>query len=288
MEMFASFGRTWNIAKICWGILQKDRELVVFPILTGVGMVIWASILGGLTVMTGAMDRLQASGGDAGELTSTDLVLLFIAYFGMSFLIIYFNTALVGAAMIRIRGGDPTLSDGFGISNRRLPQILGWALISATVGLLLRLLRQAARDNMIGQIVLALVGGVWSYLTFFVVPVIVVEGSGPIGAIKRSSALFKKTWGEQFVANFGFGLLFIGAVILGAIPAFLIAAISPVVGIAVAVVTVGGAAAIVSSLEGIFKAALYVYAAENVVSSEFPADALRISYTQPGAARGII
>lgn len=275
--MIGTFGRTWEIAKVCWQILQKDRELVLFPIFSGIGMVILAALVAGAGLATGALGRLQAAETET-ALTGGEIGLLFLAYFGLAFIVIYFNTALVGAAMIRIRGGDPTVGDGFAIANSRLPQILGWALISGTVGLLLRILRDQARDNMFGQIVISMVGGVWAYLTFFVVPVIVVEGAGPIAAVKRSSALFKQTWGEQFVANFGFGLLFVGAVIVGIIPAVLLAQIAPAIGIAVAVVTVGIAAGIVASLEGIYKAALYEYAAEDVVAGEFSKDYLRDSY----------
>ena len=141
---------------------------------------------------------------------------------------------------------------------------------------------------MLGQILVSIVGGAWSYLTFFVIPTIVVEGVGPVQAIKRSSSLFKKTWGEQFVSTFGFGLLFVGAVILGALPALIVGQISPVLGVAVGVVTVGGAAALVSSLEGIFKAALYEYAAENVVAEDFSIEVLKGSYQQRGPARGLI
>ncbi len=283
--MFATFGRTWNITKICWQILQKDRELILFPIFSGVALAILAVLVLGVGGATGAIGRLQDAQAASAGLAGGDLGLLFIAYFALSFIVIYFNTALVGAAMIRIRGGDPTVRDGLAIANRRLPQILGWSLISGTVGLLLRVLREQAGDNMFGQIIISMVGGVWAYLTFFVVPTIVVEGVGPVEAIKRSSSLFKRTWGEQFVSNFGFGLLFVAAVVVGILPALLVAQISPAAGLVVGVVTVGAAAAVVSSLEGIFKAALYEYAAENVVANEFSVELLRGSYQARGGVR---
>ncbi len=178
--MFATFGRTWNITKICWQILQKDRELILFPIFSGVALAILAVLVLGVGGATGAIGRLQDAQAASAGLAGGDLGLLFIAYFALSFIVIYFNTALVGAAMIRIRGGDPTVRDGLAIANGRLPQILGWSLISGTVGLLLRVLREQAGDNMFGQIIVSLVGGVWAYLTFFVVPTIVVEGVGPV------------------------------------------------------------------------------------------------------------
>ena len=275
--MFATFGRTWNITKICWQILQKDRELILFPIFSFVALAVLAVLVMGIGGATGAFGRIDTEAAGAG-LAGGDILLAFVSYFALSFVVIYFNTALVGAAMIRIRGGDPTVRDGLAVANRRLPQILGWSIISGTVGLILRLLREQAGDNMFGQIIISIVGGVWAYLTFFVVPTIVVEGVGPIEAIKRSSSLLKRTWGEQVVSNFGFGLLFIGAALVGILPALVIAQISPMAGIAVGVLTVGLAAALVASLEGIFKAALYEYAAENVVADEFSEDLLRGSY----------
>ena len=283
--MFATFGRTWNITKICWQILQKDRELILFPIFSGVALAILAVLVLGVGGATGAIGRLQDAQAASAGLAGGDLGLLFIAYFALSFIVIYFNTALVGAAMIRIRGGDPTVRDGLAIANGRLPQILGWSLISGTVGLLLRVLREQAGDNMFGQIIISMVGGVWAYLTFFVVPTIVVEGVGPVQAIKRSGSLLKRTWGEQVVSSFGFGLLFVAAVVVGVLPALVIAQISPAAGLVVGVITVGVAAAVVSSLEGIFKAALYEYAAENVVADEFSAELLRGSYQARGGVR---
>ncbi len=284
--MFATFGRTWNITKICWQILQKDRELILFPVFSGAALAILAVLVLGVGGATGAIGRLQDVRPESVGLTGGDMGLLFIAYFALSFIVIYFNTALVGAAMIRIRGGDPTVRDGLAIANSRLPQILGWSLISGTVGLILRVLREQAGDNMFGQIIISMVGGVWAYLTFFVVPTIVVEGVGPVEAIKRSSSLLKRTWGEQVVSSFGFGLLFVAAVVVGILPALVIAKISPVAGVAVGVLTVGLAAAVVSSLEGIFKAALYEYAAENVVADEFSQELLRGSYQVRGGVRG--
>ena len=285
--MFATFGRTWEITKICWRILRQDRELVLFPIFSGLAMLMLAALVMGLGGATGVFERLGAADPQA-ALQGGDIVLALAAYFALSFIVIYFNVALVGAAMIRIRGGDPKVSDGLRIATSRIPQIAGWAAITATVGLVLRLLRNQARDNMFGQIIVSMLGGIWAYLTFFVVPILVVEGLGPIGAIKRSGALFKQTWGEQFVSNFGFGLLFFGAVVVGIVPAALLANASPALGIAVGVVTVGAAAAIVSSLEGIFKAALYEYAAENVVAGEFSPDLLAQSYVQRRERGGYI
>ena len=213
--MFETIGRTWELIKLSWGVLQGDRKLVAFPLLSGVAFVILAGLLTGLGTGIGTLDRLSTGT----EISGADFGLLAITYFLLAFVVIYFNAALAGAAMVRLAGGNPTMADGFRMANQRLPQIAGWAVIAATVGLILQVLRSQSRDNMIGQIALSIVGGVWAYLTFFVVPVLVAESISPIAAIRRSSSLFKRTWGDQVVANFGFSIVGFVAVLLAAIPA---------------------------------------------------------------------
>jgi uncharacterized membrane protein len=274
--MFATVGRTWNIIKICWGILQKDRELLLFPLYSGAAMMILIAITFTSSLSTDTFEKLTAESG--ATLQSADVAFLAIIYFAASFIVIYFNSALIGAAMIRIRGGDPTVKDGFAIANSRLPQIIGWALISATVGLLLRILADKARNNIVGQIAVGILGGAWAYMTFMVIPILVVDRVGPIEAIKRSGSLFKRTWGEQVTANFGFGIISFLAILIGAAPAVLVAMVAPVAGIILGIITVGITVITVAALEGIFKAALYEYVAEDVVAEDFSADLLGHAY----------
>lgn len=271
--MFQTIGRTWELIKMSWAVLKKDRELVLFPVMSTVALVILAGLMMGVGSGLGTVDRLAGTGA-----SEVDIVLLAVTYFLLAFVVIYFNSALIGAAMIRLAGGDPTVRDGLRMANKRLPQILGWALISATVGLILQVLRSQSRDNMLGQIVLSLVGGVWAYLTYFVVPIVVAEGLGPIAAIRSSGSLFKRTWGEQVTSNIGFGILGFVAALIGALPALLVATVSLPVGIAVGVATVGLALAIVTALEGIFKAALYGYVADGRVPEDFTRDSLAGAY----------
>ena len=272
--MFATFGRTLELIKLSWGVLQSDRKLIAFPLLSGLAFLVFAGVMTGIGSGIGLLDRM---GSEAG-LALSDIGVLAITYFGLAFVIIYFNAALAGAAMVRLAGGQSTMSEGFQKANRRLPQIAGWALISATVGLILQAMRSNSRDNFLSQLVLSMIGGVWAYMTFFVVPVLVAENIGPIGAIQRSGSLFKRTWGEQMVANFGFGMVGLIAVVAAGVPAYLIAQVSLVAGIGVGVVTVGVAVATVATLETIFKAALYGYVADGRVAEGFTEDTLAAAY----------
>jgi serine/threonine protein kinase len=118
----------------------------------------------------------------------------FAFYLATSFVIVFFNTALISCALIRFDGGNPTLGDGLSAAVARLPQILGWALLSATVGTILKQVEE--RVPLVGKFVIGLVGMAWAILTFMVVPILAAEGLGPIAAVKRSTSLLRKTWGE--------------------------------------------------------------------------------------------
>lgn len=128
----------------------------------------------------------------------------------------YFNTALIGCATIRLEGGDPTLQDGLRIANENLRAIAGWALIAAIVGIILRALEE--RAEMLGKIVISLIGFAWTMATFFIVPVLIYEKLPVSKAIKRSAHVFKDTWGETFIGYFGLGAIFFLFALIGVIP----------------------------------------------------------------------
>lgn len=276
--MFESLSRSWELVKASWAVLRADKELIVFPIVSTIGMIIVTILFAIPALSAGWFDSLTQGRGDG----IASLLVGFLFYVVVYMIIFYANTALVGAAMIRLRGGDPTLSDGFRIASAHAVSILGYAIISATVGMILNALSR--RAGIVGQIVISLIGFAWNVATFLVVPVLVMEEVGPVDAIKRSAALLKQTWGEQLVGSFSigtiFGLIGVAAVILIGAPLFTIAAStdSPVV-ILVAVVlivlvfTVIGV--ISSTLQGIFTAALYRYATEGTTSEFFDESLVR-------------
>jgi hypothetical protein len=275
--MFATIGHTFQLMKMSWRVLMKDRELILFPLMSGVALLVAAGIFAGVGAATGTLGRMSdAAGGATEEATVADAVLgglmLLVAYF----IVIYFNSALVASAMKRLRGGEPDIAYGFSRASAHIPAILGWAIISATVGLILQALRSRT-NNMLGQLAVGLVGGVWAYVTFFVVPVLVAEGLGPITAIKRSGSLFRQTWGRQVTASFGFGLVYVVAMLIAFLPAALLFTISPILGIIVGVILVSLAMATVAALEGIFKAALYDFAIGEP-PEEFDTPTLRSAY----------
>lgn len=252
--MFATIGHTFELMKMSWGVLMKDKELLFFPLFTVIGLVITIGIFLAVAGSMGSIERL-----DAGATSRGDQILYALAFFSAYFVVIFFNAALVSAALDRLRGGDPNVRSGLSHAFAHIHVIFLWALIAATVGLALQLLR-ANQRNAFARIVIDMIGGVWEFLTFFVIPILVSENVGPIDAIKRSSGLVRKTWGRQITASFGFMIVYIFAGIVGLVPALLIGAISGLAGMVLGIITVGLAICTVQALEGIFKAALYEFA----------------------------
>ncbi|MBN2026973.1 MAG: hypothetical protein JW854_09490 [Actinobacteria bacterium] len=263
--MAGTFERSTQILKESLGVLKQDKELVLFPIISGIVMLILtASFVVPLVMFTGIKD---------GEVENNVLyyVFFFLFYLVGYFVVIFFNTGLIACVQIRLSGGDPKFSDGMQYAVGNLGKIAGWALISATVGLVLQMIRE--RAGLLGRIAAGLFGMAWNLITFFVIPVMIFQNAGVIDSIKQSAALFKRTWGENVVLRFSLGLIMFLLGLLGIIPIALAimtksAAVIIVVG-AVVVLYWFALGIISSALNGIFATALYNYAMTGTVPSAF-------------------
>ncbi len=287
--MFRSFSNSWQLVKASWAVLSADRELLLFPVLSGIVMVFLT------IVMIVPAVGLAFAGSLGGESVSTVVngVVVFLFYLVSYTVSIYFNTALVGAALIRLDGGDPTVRDGFRIANERLGKIVGYAAINATVGMILRAIQE--RAGFLGQIAVGLVGFVWNVATFLVIPVLVVKDVGPIDAVKESAGLLRKTWGEQITGNFSvgaiFGLIFVALIILGGglVMALAVTTESAVIAISGTALVIGiflVLLVIQGALTGIFQAVMYRYAEEGIAPDNFDIEIIQGAF-KPKRKRGL-
>ena len=282
--MFGSIGRSWNLAKESMGVIRKDPELMIFPIVSFIACVIVLGILGTVAFFT------DSFGGDS-TVSPLGIVLIFIIYFVGYFVTIYFQVALVASVKLRLSGGNPTLGYGIGEANKRLGAIASWAIIAAIVGLILRLLEGAVRrsrggvGSIVAQIAISLVGMAWSLATFFVIPVIAYEGVGGFEAVKRSVGVIKRRWGEAVVGQAGIGLvmfllaLLVGGVfgILGILLLVNGSTVGTVIGILLISIAVLGVLSIVAlsaTLQSVYSAALYEYATKGQAPNIFSQSSL--------------
>src|SRR5205809_8103669 len=161
-------------------------------------------------------------------------------------------------------------------ANQNLKRIAGWALVSATVGLVLRAI--AERFGVIGRIVAGFAGVAWWIATYLVVPVLIFEKIGPWAAVKRSGSLLRKTWGEAAGGYLSLG----GIIVLLALPALLApllgfllgGVIGLVVGLGIAVVDWLILGLVGSATQSILVTALYRFATTGKLGFGFPQDLL--------------
>ena len=273
--MSGSFSRSLDLLSETWRVLVKDRELLLFPVMSGaVTLIIILSFLLP-AIFFGLTDQISR----------TNPIFIFAAiyifYFVSYAVVIFFNTGLITCAAIRLSGGDPTIRDGLSNAIRHLGSILAWAAVAASVGLILDTISR--RSGLLGRILIAIIGFVWSLSTFLVIPVMIFEDKGVFEAVHESFALLKRTWGENIIANFTLGILYIPAILM-----MLFCVVTPFFGniwvifasISVTILLIAVAGIVHSALQGIFITALYYYARTGEMPHYIRGDIIRNAFAK--------
>ena len=277
------FSRTWALMGASWRVLMLDKELLLFPLLSMIATgLVTLTFVGPL-----AQDQDWLRSGDSASEIDQFLAYarMFLFYVCTYFTVVFFNASLIAAVHLRLTGTDPTLMDGIRGAWARKAELFAWVLLAATVGLILNAMKDRARG--LTSLVVGVAGVAWNLVTYFVVPILVIEGKGPVEAIKESAATLRRTWGEQLVG----GISYSGLGWLFALPA-----------IAVAVFGVGsimhgnllngllliGAAIVygfllsltMTTLSSIFHTAIYHYARTGAVPQGFDATLLQSAFVK--------
>jgi hypothetical protein len=280
-------GRGWQLTKESWAIVKRDRSLLVFPIGAGICGLVIAFIF---------------AGGGAALYSETDSEPAMIAVFVVGAYVLitvatFCNVALAACASRALEGADTTPGEGFAVARQRFGAIVGWAGVQLVVGAVISLLQAFLREGA-GAIIGALIGGLanlaWNIATFFAVPVIALEGLGPMAALKRSLHVIRERWGEGVAGTFAIGgLVFLVAFLPGialfaagmalASSAEIVAVILIVAGVAIFMV----GALVQTALMVVFKVALYRFATEDVVLGDFEREQLESAFKPRGHARAI-
>jgi hypothetical protein len=252
MDFFSRLSLGWNIAKNSFKVLRANKQLILFPVFSGIAML--------FILLSFVLAIFAAAGWDVEIVQTGDnssyYLYLFLFYYVSNFIVIFFNVALIHCTHLYFKGEQPTLSAGIQFSFKRIKAILAWSFFAGTVGWLLKLIQE--NSGIVGKIITALLGMIWGIATFFVLPVIAYESGDPIKAFKRSALIMKEKWGESIGAGFNFGIFkFIAFTLIG-VPAFLLGYfIHPVVGVVFVVPCILLIVAIFSAAETIFVSAIY-------------------------------
>ena len=251
-------GRSFRLVGQSYRVLMQDKELMVLPILSGIVIAVAVAVFAfgfGLNA-----SRL----GDVGPAMYLPIFLMYVVTYTVG---IFFQAAVIAGATERMRGGDPTIGSALAAASSRIGQIVLWAIVAATVGVILKMISDKA--GFIGKVIVGIVGAAWNLATFFVVPVLVIENRTVHESFTRSVEMFRKTWGETVVGGINLGVATMCAwLTLVAVTGLLVWAIgTPALGVFVvgAVLLV----AFFSALQGVFVASLYRYASDGETAPGF-------------------
>jgi hypothetical protein len=276
----ARIRNSWELGKISWGVLRSNKTLTTFPVLSGVASLVVIAVFAGLIAATG----LDTSSGNEG-LEAIGYVFLVLAYIALAFVNTYFTAGLVAGANEVLDGRDTTVAASIHAANDKLHRILPWALVQATVSIVISAIEE--RAGFVGQLIAGLIGAAWAVVTFLTIPIIMLEDLGPWNALKRSGTLLKQTWGENIVAQAGFGLLSF----LVSLPGIALVAIAAATGSLAAIVVLGGigvvwiaiVAIVVGAMGGIYRTALYRFAVDGRAPAAFAGADLERAFGPRGA-----
>lgn len=274
--MFRTFARSWEFSKMSYKLLAQHKHLLVFPLIS--------TLAASVVTLSFALPMWQTGQLatwleflDEESIASADPIMYvtaFLFYFCNYFVIIFFNSGLVACVLRIMNGEEAPVSYGISMAFKRLPQILGWALVAAVVGVVLKAIEKSNKKA--GRFVSMLFGAAWTAVTYFVIPVVVVDGVGPVEAFKRSMRTIKATWGTALAGNFSMGFfafIVMLPVMLGLMALmFLMVSLQSLAGMIavgiVAVLLIFLSAAITAAADMIFKTYLYAYATGKTVPAE--------------------
>jgi hypothetical protein len=258
------FSRSWEVTKVTFSVMKKEKELYLFPILSTIFSLIFLGFL---------LLPLIISWVLSGVFQPLYFFMIFISYFGLIFIAVFFNVCVVYTSAEAFAGKKPKFWSTIGFAFSRIFSIFLWSVVSATVILIFKLIENVAKKAKgVGGIILGIFNSLfkmaWGIITLFVVPAIVYHNLGPFSAIKNSVKVLKKTWGESLVRYFGLGfvafIVLLPGLIVG-IPSFVLCLIFgfPITALVIFFVTliyILVVALVFSVANSVFNTALYFYA----------------------------
>ena len=270
--------RGWKMAKLGVAVVRADPELMVYTSLSALFslMAIGAAISGSVGLNAVAWDPEcvgeEYYNTDCGsELVYAHLAIWFVFYLLVSVITVFWNAAIIASAYERLSSGtNPSFSYGIGQAMKCLPQILVWGIVAGTVGLFIQILEGLSHSEdsplplrFVAGLASFILGIAWWIVTFFVIPIIVLEKAGVLDGMGRSMELFKRTWGEDVTSHIGTGLLMTLCIVLLfliSIPLMTIGEVGVILGVVMLAVGILFAVLFFSTVDAVNRASLFYYA----------------------------
>jgi hypothetical protein len=297
--------RSWALLKCSVYVVGTNKKLLLFPILTMVftAIAIMFFIMPVLFWSTGnpydSPEHWRAvinrwievhkdiqPGQHEWSLRPTGYILAAAIYLFSTFLATFFNVAFYSQILRALTGAPVSLVEGLHIAVIRIKPILVWSLFTGVIGLIIRSIEE--RVGSVGKWIASLIGAAWTVACVFVVPAIILqpETLNPVDYLKTSASILKRTWGEALVGYIG--IQFFGMLLVFGSMAFLIAGIvlssllhSGLVFAVFAIIWfVGliGLSYLSNVASQVYRGALYLYAANDIVPAPFTEDQMAMAW----------
>lgn len=262
MGFFATIGRGWKMSKLSMSVVKKDPELMIYMFICG-----FLSLLAMIGMSLPQYLEQSWTVDAEGQMTGAYMGFVFTGYMVISIVVTFWNSAIVANSHIRLTGGDPKFMDGVSAAMSKIHIIVLWGIIAGTVGLLLKILNQAARGQKGGAAVFAMIltaigAAVWWMMTFFMIPHMILENQSLGESLQSSKSMFHKSWGENITSGLGINLIGGFFVVLIAILTFVMAvALGPLwyIGVGIGAIGIAIALAWTNAAEQVAVTALYLY-----------------------------
>ena len=261
------------MAKLGIAVVRADPELMVYTLLSALFslVAIGAAISGSVGLDAIATDS-ECVGEDCGSaLAFAHMAIWFLFYMIVSIITVFWNAAIIASAYERLSSGtNSSFSYGIGQAIRCLPQILVWGVIAGTVGLFIQILEALAHNDdsplplrIVAGLASFIIGIAWWIVTFFMIPMIVLERAGVLDSMGRSTDLFKRTWGEDVTSHIGTGLLMFLTILVVtgiSVPLMYFGDFGIILGIVILAVGLLFTVLFFSTVESVNRASLFYYA----------------------------
>jgi hypothetical protein len=277
------FKTSWLLLKQTATVFKHNKELVKYPLISFIVSILL--LIAAAIVFFNFQDVLLAKdtdfyGDEEYYLTNIGLMAAFIYYVLAYSLLFYFTAAMTANILDIFKGQSKSLSVYFKLAQTKLPAIILFAVITTTVGFILRLIEQ--RFRFIGFLVSRFLGLVWSLANLFTIPVIVESNDSAPKAIKESSQLFISRWGENILSRAGFGiaafLIYLGIFVVLTFFVIILSALLGGIGFIVSIFILISAIIIIALIENtlstILNTALYYYTKYNLIPAAFTQEML--------------
>jgi Family of unknown function (DUF6159) len=306
--------RSWSILKSSFSILGNNRTLLFFPI---INFIIVLFICALFLVPAGYFffstshdgsssieikniasseqvvnaDRMQYDTEADSDMKAIHWVIWGSLYIFSVFVATYLNVAFYTEILNALRGGAVDIANGFKTANSKIIQIFFWACLAGSVGIIIKMIEE--RLDILGKIIMRIIGITWSIAALFVIPVIVTEevaNRNPFTYLKKSSSIIIKTWGESLVGYIGFGMLngvvfFCSFIAVLGLDIFALMVIKGEVGTTIAItcsvawiISIIAFMYIVGVAEKIYRGALYLYASEGLIPEQYSQEVLETAW----------